>query len=576
MKQRLLDFFHSSLLAGVELDLRRTRSDGPQPVERAGRSDSERPETVWTAGFLNERFPAPVSPLGWSVIGGLFDRYALRDPLRYMGYPAAETIPTTRLVHGHPYTNVLIFQILYNPFPTALVPADAVRYFPEGDLNWRKRAPYPGSLFNPRLIVSLLAHFVRDPINWSPLNFWQWERYTHMHDRRVAALNAQLEQADTPRELLRLAEGAEQANADFARIHRWSLTYADILYKLLVPLAGDAAQTLISNVPIITQRMNDDLAALGHLAARLSLALDSEEAIERSLENVEFAAAVAAFVRAHGHRSFSLDIAAPTFGDEPAQFLRLIHTQAPPAPAGPDWRVVRDGVRAHLPVWERPWFDLVFALARRYASLRENQRYYWHKSLAVARHVYLQLARFLPAGIIDTPHDIFFATAAELAAYFRQGLSDDELARAIRARREAGRHDRQAYLESPARAYPAFLQGDVPLARAVAAPVAAWQGRGISPGQAQGRARVIVDVQELGRVLPGEILVAPATDPGWTPVFARLGALVLERGGILAHGAIVAREYHLPAVAGIPDITRQLRDGDPIEVDGTRGTVRKL
>ncbi len=84
-------------------------------------------ETFWTAGFLNERFPAPVSPLGWSVVGALFERYALRDPLRFMGYPAAETIPATRLVHGHPYTNVLIFQILYNPFPAARVPADAVR-----------------------------------------------------------------------------------------------------------------------------------------------------------------------------------------------------------------------------------------------------------------------------------------------------------------------------------------------------------------------------------------------------------------------------------------------------------------
>ncbi len=103
-------------------------------------------ETYWTAGFLNERFPAPVSPLGWSVVGKQFEEYALREPLRYMGYSGANTIEATRLVHGHPYVNVLIWQIFYKPFPEAFVPADAVRYFPDGDTSWRLRAPTPQAL----------------------------------------------------------------------------------------------------------------------------------------------------------------------------------------------------------------------------------------------------------------------------------------------------------------------------------------------------------------------------------------------------------------------------------------------
>ncbi|HEY6041601.1 MAG TPA: hypothetical protein VIX58_05680, partial [Anaerolineae bacterium] len=84
-------------------------------------------EIIWTAGFFNERFPAPVSPLGWSVIGPLIEKLALRDPLRWMGFPEAEEIPASRLYHGHPYANVAVFQILYNPFPDFLLPEDAVR-----------------------------------------------------------------------------------------------------------------------------------------------------------------------------------------------------------------------------------------------------------------------------------------------------------------------------------------------------------------------------------------------------------------------------------------------------------------
>ena len=72
------------------------------------------------------------------------------------------------------------------------------------------------------------------------------------------------------------------------------------------------------------------------------------------------------------------------------------------------------------------------------------------------------------------------------------------------------------------------------------------------------------------------MLITRSTDPGWTPLFGRLAGLIMERGGQLSHGAVVAREYGLPAVAGIPGITAILRDGDEILVDGLTGTVTRL
>ena len=105
---------------------------------------------LWTSGFLNERFPQPVSPLGWSLIRGLLEELAFRDPLRYLGYGAAERLPITRLWRGHPYVNVAVFQILYRPFPDRLLPEDAARYFPGGDTSLRRQAPYPRTLLDPR------------------------------------------------------------------------------------------------------------------------------------------------------------------------------------------------------------------------------------------------------------------------------------------------------------------------------------------------------------------------------------------------------------------------------------------
>ena len=78
----------------------------------------------------------------------------------------------------------------------------------------------------------------------------------------------------------------------------------------------------------------------------------------------------------------------------------------------------------------------------------------------------------------------------------------------------------------------------------------------------------------LFRSQPGEILVTRATDPGWTPVFSVIGGAVLEIGGLLSHGAIVAREYGLPAVVNVPAATRRIVDGDTVTVDGTTGQVR--
>jgi pyruvate,water dikinase len=75
------------------------------------------------------------------------------------------------------------------------------------------------------------------------------------------------------------------------------------------------------------------------------------------------------------------------------------------------------------------------------------------------------------------------------------------------------------------------------------------------------------------RLEPGEILVAPSTDPGWTPLFMTAGALVMEMGGVISHGAVVAREYGIPAVVGVADATTRLRDGQSITVDGAAGTV---
>jgi len=97
----------------------------------------------------------------------------------------------------------------------------------------------------------------------------------------------------------------------------------------------------------------------------------------------------------------------------------------------------------------------------------------------------------------------------------------------------------------------------------------------ISPGVVQGRVKVLQSANEK-KLLPGEILVARATDPGWTPLFINAKGIILEIGGALQHGAVVAREYGIPCVSGLDDATSILKDGQLVEVDGSNGIVRIL
>jgi phosphohistidine swiveling domain-containing protein len=204
---------------------------------------------------------------------------------------------------------------------------------------------------------------------------------------------------------------------------------------------------------------------------------------------------------------------------------------------------------------------------RQLAGLRELPKFY---VVTVLGEVHRQLAavgaELARAGTIGTADDVFFLTFDEV----RVGLRGGELKGMIAERRRI--YD----TELRRKRIPRLLLSDgtdvEAAAASAAAPSGALVGTPASAGTAAGRVRVILD--PVGAHLePGEILVAPSTDPGWTPLFLTAGALVMEMGGVISHGAVVAREYGIPAVVGVPDATTRLRTGQTVVVDGAAGTI---
>ncbi|MCP3903441.1 MAG: phosphoenolpyruvate synthase, partial [Planctomycetes bacterium] len=215
---------------------------------------------------------------------------------------------------------------------------------------------------------------------------------------------------------------------------------------------------------------------------------------------------------------------------------------------------------------KRAAFDLLLRKARAGAAVRENLKSEAMRYIALARRILLELgSRLQQRGVVAEPDDVFFAERTELPALVRESA---DLRSLIRSRRDA--YERNSLLAPPPivvgnfDAAQAALPPDVPATRVL-------RGIAASPGRARGPARVILRATEDEYVRPGEILVAPFTDPGWTPYFVTAAGIVMNTGGLLSHGSIVAREYGLPSVVNVGPATDIIRTGQMLEVDGDRG-----
>ena len=288
------------------------------------------------------------------------------------------------------------------------------------------------------------------------------------------------------------------------------------------------------------------------------------------------------FLRRYGHRAVAeIDLGIPRWSDDPSHLLGVISNylrlntddldpiaQFHAGQARAESMITtltermaeRSQVRARMVGW-------ALRRVRQLVGLRESPKFLLIVALATMREHLKVIGRQLAANkLIDQVDDVFFLDLGEV----RQGLSGENVQPLVVVRREAYEQ------ELKRRHIPRLLLSDGTEPEAIAGAAAgvdgALVGSPASTGTVTGPARVVLD--PVGAHLePGEILVAPSTDPGWTPLFLTAGGLVMEMGGSNSHGAVVAREYGIPAVVGVPDATHKIETGQLITVDGAAGLV---
>jgi pyruvate,water dikinase len=288
------------------------------------------------------------------------------------------------------------------------------------------------------------------------------------------------------------------------------------------------------------------------------------------------------FLGRYGHRGVAeVDVGVPRWAEDPAPVFAALagYLRVTDPEQAPDRRFARAAGEAEAKIGElvgrarrtRPVRARVAGFflrrSRQLAGLRELPKFAWLHAFAGMRRELLGAgAELAGRGLLVRADDIMFLDLREALA----AADGDDLRELVAARRAGYQRELRR------RSVPGLLlsDGTIPEAMTPRGPVTdgTLVGMAAAPGTVTGRARVILDPAS-AHVEPGEILVAPTTDPGWTPLFLTAGGLVTETGSPMAHGPTVAREYGIPAVICVRDATQLITTGQLITVDGAAGTV---
>ena len=520
--------------------------------------------TVWARYNLAEVLPTP-TPMTWAIVSRFMSgRGGLGRMFRSLGFdpdPIFDELGYIDLVCGRPYVNLSReAKMHFRGFPYvhdfAAIKADPRKAFyptPTPDraqVNWRFVLRLPGFVFKMlRATVKIASAKLVQAANLRDSILPEFAR------RVRAAQQTDLQKLNNSELLEFLQTWTTATLDDFASE---SLKPAAIVASALGELnkglaprmgveeAGEAVRSLLSGVYFPSEC---DLApALGKLAAG-----------ETTL---------AAFIENFGHRGpQEMELAKPRWREAPGQ-LRIVNHQQPKnmlvdgtAPLNERWQAI--AIKANLPRSENRALQRELATAHTYMVLRESGKHYLLLGYELIRLAICEVGR--RSGLGD---DVFFLTPDELPRL----LAGDDMSPTARERKR--RRSVLLSLEAP----PVIFSDDL---EAIGRPPEIvggdhLRGTPVSAGVAEGPALVLTEPVACDDVADGFILVCPSTDPAWVPLFLRARGVVMETGGILSHGAIVAREFSLPAVVGIGNVQSLLRTGQRLRVDGNTGLVYLL
>jgi phosphohistidine swiveling domain-containing protein len=548
------------------------------------------PGEIWTRVNVRDVLPEIPSAYSRSLLPAALDA-AVRDVIRSYGMSPEPAVPYATCVYGRPVFNERVFTVA----DRLGVPREAMQANMGGIGEASPRLPPPrpwAGLRHPLMMVRALRILAGIERRVSETIQENRELRTRLEGIDLPSVSPE----DLHREVAPLVERAQGIAAE-AQYLAGALSFAQD--QALALLDGFASpQSLLSRLVAggegsVTTRQLEELLEIAAAMRRSQVdhfvgEITGDHAWAdhwRTELPEEVWKPIRTWLERYGHRGpWESDIARPRYADDLRLFagilFPLVRAETPPETAGESRarrqaeadqarRSARDGLG-----WlsHRRLNGLVTQIKRRMA-LREELRSSFIGWFHPLRRFVLEMGRRLTeAGRLADPEDVWLLSRGELI----RALEDTHFRVDVVVARERSRRAAWRRVEVPNR----FTSED---ARELS--VARWdegdastvhRGNGVSPGVAEGPICVLFSPEDGIRLEAGAILVAPSTDPAWTPLFARASGVIVEIGGMLSHSGIVAREYGIPCVANVQDATRVLHDGDRVHLDGASGIVRTV
>jgi len=566
-------------------------------------------DIFWTRGYADDYWNDPVTPLFFDLLGDQITYIVNVETNAIMGY---KDLPEKllKLHKGHVYFNLDVIRTkVVNEIPPFIRSEDVLNYFPEGSGPFGKDTmrELPFAL-KTRIMAEIRVMLFDSDGSMTKTNdsYMKWtEEVFDPYCKKFDVDLGYAMQHESIEALMVLAEELDKVMMRHFRMVRYGIPVhtlgmnlitnylcrrwlgertGSVVYPLL--LSGLEHSTTETNRRLIQLAMfaiSDD--ALKNLILNTSSNELHASLIESDLSSAQsFFNEFTRFLDDFGDRGFTREPYYPRWRDAPEYVfdaLKPLISESTPNYKSTEELITKKRMKAEIVAEKHirgqrygpiKWmlFSTILGMARTYIGFRENQRYNLDRWIARNRRVFLEIGkRLVEERYLEESIHVFF-------------LHRRELKKAVKARvdgpepdhfRELAKDRHNEFLRYEHSTPPKFMVGSREFEDPLPDSTEGYRGIPASQGIISGKVRILDTIADIPEVRAGEILIVPRTDPGWTPVFSKIGGLITESGGVLSHGAVVSREFGIPAVTNIRNACQIFKTGQKVKLDGNQGIV---
>lgn len=567
---------------------------------------------VYSRGYSDDYWSDNCTHLFFDLLGKQLTDIVNVELNSIMGYKRMDS-KLLKLYNGHVYFNLdVLKRKVENEIPPFMRNEDILNYFPSGSGPYGKETIKELPFHIISRIVAELRIMFQDPegsISKTDEAYYKWtrEKFNPYYEEFILKLN-KLRKKDDLKGLFNLAEDLDILMRDHFRLVRYGIPVHNIGMNLLVQYLLTkfiGKKECMKYYPILISGLDHKLTETNQKIHDLAAVIQKDEKLKKEITNNKpkelnekitshqnppfkhFHNQFSKFLDEEGDRGFTREPYYPRWREAPKYVFEILKSLVSEHEQNIDkiqaknkqYRIlvenyIESKIRSQfLGFLKWKIFSTILNLSKRYIKFREGQRFNLDKWITLNREVYLEIGKlFEGKEYIHHKLDIFFLRRKEIKFLINHDIKThtrEQLISKIDKRKSI-------FKEYEDKVPPKFISGSREYNDSLEYEENSSSFKGIpaSQGEITAPIRVLTTIEDIGNVKAGEILVVPRTDPGWTPIFSKIGGLITETGGVLSHGAVVSREYGVPAVTNISNACNYFKTGQIVTINGYNGFVK--